>query len=330
MTTHISTSNEDVPDTVRTDLFSLQPIDGKGKGLIATQTIEPGTCLISEAPLFTTADIKSADVERELVRIVKGLPKDSQRAFLSLHNNNPGREPFSNIIRSNGYPLGASSDIGGIFLNIARINHSCLANTQQAWNVKRNQETAYVVRRIKEGDEITISYTIGGPSRERRSQLKRFFSFDCNCEICSLPSERLEESDANYSKIAALDSQIGDPKRVKRAPEKALADCFELLQLYKKEDINDSRLPRLYYDAFQICAMHSDEARASEFAKMCAQARTICEGDDSADAQEMMGFAEHPGTHEAFGGSKKWQQNINQVPSGLDQEDFQNWLWKKT
>jgi hypothetical protein len=314
---------------VRTDLFALEPIPGKGKGLVATQTIHPGTCLISERPLFTTAEINSSDVERELVRIVKALPKESQRAFLSLHNNSPGgKEPFSNIVRSNGYPLGPSSDVGGIFPNIARINHSCWANCQQAWSTSRGQETAYAIRKIEPGEEITIAYTISGPLQERKAKLKQFFGFDCRCEIYSLPSEKQKQSDARYSRAAQLDESIGNPKRVKMSPNLALADCYALFKLYNEEKITDNRLQRLYYDAFQICVMHSDQARARVFARRCAEARAVCEGDDSADVIEMIGYSEKPSTHASFGGSTKWKQAADAIPKDADGPKLKAWLWK--
>jgi hypothetical protein len=315
----------------RTDLFTLENVPGKGKGLIATQEIQPGTCLISEAPLFTTAEIKSSETERELVRIVKALPKDSQRAFLSLHNNSPGREPFSNIVRSNGYPLGPSSDVGGIFLNIARINHSCLANTQQAWNTHRQQETAYTVRKIEKGEEITIAYTIGGTSAERKSKLKQFFGFDCHCELCSLEGAELKASDARYKQMAKLDEAIGDPKRVKKTPEKALKDCKELLLLYRKEGITDTRLPRLFYDAFQICVMHGDQARGKALALECAKARTVCEGGDSEDVLEMLAYAKNPTRHKSYGvvNSMKWKQGADAIPTGKSDGDMEKWLWRE-
>lgn len=314
---------------VRTDLFTLEPIPGKGKGLVATQIIPAGTCLISEKPIFTTAEIKSNDVERELVRIVKKLPKDSQRAFLSLHNNSPGgKEPFSNIVRSNGYPLGASSEVGGIFPNIARINHSCWANCQQAWSSTREQETAFAVREIKPGEELTIAYTIGGPSKERKSKLKDLFGFDCRCEICSLPAEKQKQSDERYTGAAKLDESIGNPTRAKMSPSLALADCHALLKLYNEERITDNRLQRLYYDAFQICIMHSDQARARVFARRCAETRAVCEGDDSADVVEMMAYSDKPSNHDSFGGSTKWKKAVDAVPKDLASDKFEEWLWK--
>ena len=105
--------------------FELKDIAGKGKGLVATRSIFPGTLIISEAPLFTTASLKNPSTfEKDLGAIVRSLSKEGQRAFLSLHNNNPGKEPFSNIVRSNGYPLGPNSEVGGVFPVIARVSKS--------------------------------------------------------------------------------------------------------------------------------------------------------------------------------------------------------------
>jgi hypothetical protein len=317
-------------DVVRTDLFTLTPISGKGKGLIATQRIPKGTCLISESPLFKTSQIQSSDVEREIIRIIKSLPKEQQRAFLSLHNNNPGKgEPFSNIVRSNGYPLGPSSEDGGIFLNIARINHACLANAQQAFNEKKGKETAFAVRDIEEGEEITIAYTIGGPSSSRRAKLKEFFGFECGCELCSLPEKELGESDKRYNAISALDEKIGDSKRVKRIPEKVLGECREILKLYEEERVRDNRLSRLYYDAFQISILHSDEARAHIFAEKYIAMKTICEGEDCADVQEMKGYMKNPKSHDSYGGSTKWKQGVEKVPKDVDEVGLERWLWRE-
>lgn len=88
--------------SIENELFVLQDVPGKGKGLIATEDLEPGTLILSEKPLFTTESLSDpATIEKDLGSIVRSLPKEGQRSFLSLHNNHPGAEPFSNIVRSN-------------------------------------------------------------------------------------------------------------------------------------------------------------------------------------------------------------------------------------
>ncbi|KAI6841288.1 hypothetical protein KC340_g2528 [Hortaea werneckii] len=310
-------------------LFTLENVPGKGKGLIASQSIPKGTCIISEPPLFTTDALEDPNnIEKDLGRIVRSLSKEGQRAFLSLHNNNPGSDPFSNIIRSNGYPLGPSSDIGGIFPLVARINHSCLPNAQHAWSDKHQKMLVHAVRNIEPGCELTLSYIAGGPSTERRKNIKTYFGFDCACELCSLAPEARKVSDERLQKAQKLDEAIGDPKRVRYTPDRALADCRELLSIYESEQVMDLRLPRLYYDALQICGMHSDQARVCVFAQRSRDARILCEGKDSSEAAALEKLVSKPSDFENFGVTKNWKSTLGEVPKDVGDVDFEQWLWR--
>ncbi|KAK5128430.1 hypothetical protein LTR85_003098 [Meristemomyces frigidus] len=310
--------------------FTLENVAGKGKGLVANHSISPGSTIIAEAPLFTTEGLSNpATTEKDLAATVRSLPKESQRAFLSLHNNNPGRgEPLSNIVRSNGYPLGPSSEVGGIFPVTARINHSCRPNAQHAWSNKMQKMLVHAVRDIHPGDELTLSYIAGGASTVRKRNLKDYFGFDCTCELCSLPRKQQRISDERLERAQQLDDSIGDSKRVKRTPEKALDDCHALLQIFEQEQIFDLRLPRLYYDAFQICAVHSDRARASIFAQRSRDARVICEGPESEEAESLEQLVEDPARFENFGFSRRWESTVDDVPDGASAESFGEWLWR--
>ncbi|KAF2173791.1 hypothetical protein M409DRAFT_62048 [Zasmidium cellare ATCC 36951] len=295
--------------------YTLKDMPGKGKGLVASDQLLRGTCVIDEAALFTTESLQNpAAIERDLGGIVKSLPKKDQTSFLSLHNNYPGKNAFSNIVRSNGYPLGPSSEIGGIFLETARINHSCQPNAQHAWNEKLQRTQVHAVRDIEEGEEITLSYT--------------YFGFDCGCHACSLPSYEQKVSDERLKRAQRLDEAIGDSKRVRYSPEKALNDCHALQQIYEEEQIFDLRLPRLYYDAFQICAMHSDQARASIFARRARETRIICEGRGSGEAAELEKLASHPEKFQNSGVTTRWKSRADDVPQDSDSTSFEKWLWK--
>ncbi|PPJ52246.1 hypothetical protein CBER1_10515 [Cercospora berteroae] len=319
------------PSAIATDdpLFTQQEIPGKGKGLVANRSIPAGTLLISEEPLFTTESLQDANtVEKDLAAIVKALPKKGQRAFLSLHNNFKGEpNPFSNIVRSNGYPLGPSSGIGGIFPLVSRINHSCLPNAQHAWNSTQNRMLVHAVREIEEDEELTLSYLNGGPSATRQEILKQNFRFTCACELCSLSPQQLKSSDARLKRAQELDASIGDPRTVRNTPESALRDCRALLDIYEKEKVSDLRLPRLYYDAFQIVAMHSDAARAAAFARRARESRTICEGKDSDEVENLFMLEKSPEKYENFGVTKKWKSKVGDGPTEEEEEKFEKWLW---
>ena len=115
-------------------LYAIQPITGKGLGFVATSQISKGTRILLEAPLFkmpgTADDISSAEII--VLRQVKSLVRDQQRAFLALQNVQ-GRKcsPILGIVITNMLPLsGSNSNNGGLFLEASRINHSCQPNAQ--------------------------------------------------------------------------------------------------------------------------------------------------------------------------------------------------------
>lgn len=321
--------NSEQSDQVR-QLFKLDSISGKGKALIALHHITPGTLLISEPPLLTTDVILNADtIEQDLARHLRTLSRTAQRAFLSLHNNYPGKNPLQNIIRSNGYPLGPGSDVGGVFENISRINHSCLPNAVQAWNAQNREETVYAVRDIQPGTEITLSYHAGGPSTVRKALLKENFGFDCACELCSLPPSELKASDGRLIRAQSLDASIGDSATVRASPGKVLKNCKSLLGIFQQEGIKDDRLARLWYDCFQVCNFHSDEARAATFLGRYVDAKKISSGSDGSDVLEMEPFVKEPKKHDSFGLKATWKTSVGQVPAGLSEVDFEKWLWRE-
>jgi hypothetical protein len=121
---------------------------------------------------------------------------------LSLHDNNPGQKtPLSNIVRTNRYHLGAGVDVGGVFENISRVNHSCSPNPLHSWNPIFGEETVYGVRAIKKGEENSLSYHASGPTQVRNGILKEGFGFDCTCVLCEASEENMKASDERLSKI---------------------------------------------------------------------------------------------------------------------------------
>ncbi|KAI9869147.1 MAG: hypothetical protein M1813_002971 [Trichoglossum hirsutum] len=314
-------------------LYTMEPVPGKGQGLIAAQHIPRGTRILCEKPLFTIPHYRSnrqfQDIHLLVADKLKRLAKDEQRAFLSLHNNFRGtNNPFTGIIRTNALPLGPGALDGGIFLEISRINHACLPNSQNTWNSTREQETIHAVRDIAKGEEITIMYA-GGPFESRQRDLKDAFGIDCTCHLCSLPERERAVSDKRFMEILRLDALIGSESHLISNPEKCLHGAHAMLMLMEAENITDARIPRLYYDAFQIAAAHGDQTRAKVFAERAYEARVCCEGEDSPSAIRMKGFAANPATHGSFGLTNRWRQSENMTTRALEGEMFEAWLWRR-
>lgn len=315
-------------------LYTIKPLLGKGQGVVAIAKILKGTRILSERPIFKvprhTTDTR--DVESIIIRGLKTLSKDQQRAFFSLHNAHGTRySPFLGIAKTNVLPLGSGAPEGGVFLEASRINHACRCNAQNTWNANLNELTIHACKDIEEGDEITISYLDGSESyAARQLSLKSSFSFDCACELCSLPPDRRQQSDQRLAEITRLDGLIGDGMRIVSTPLSCLYDAHALLRQLEKERIVDARIPRLYYDALQIAITNGDQARAKIFAERARAARTVLEGEDSPETIRLEGLVEKPAQHRLYGTSMKWKQAVKKVPHGLSIQEFDDWLWKKT
>ena len=320
-----------VLDSEGKELYSLESIPGKGKGIVAARDISRGTRIISEKPLFVAPGFKAhQSAEKLIASKLKQLSRDQQRAFLSLHNNYPGiTTPFAGIVRTNALPLGPGASDGGLFLDCSRINHACRPNCQNTWNSNRKEETMHAIRDIAKGEEVTISYTTSGPSKARQSDLKEGFGIDCTCDLCGLPGTQLATSDQRRREIERLDALIGDGGRLMSSPQKCIDDAYALMMLLTSEGITDARLPRMYYDAFQMAIVHGDQARAKVFARRSYEARLWCEGEDSPGTISIKALVATPATHPSFGASKKWKQSLGMIPRKLDDEEFEKWLWRR-
>ncbi|KAG6997745.1 SET domain-containing protein 5 [Physcia stellaris] len=311
-------------------LFEVLPVPEKGRGLVARFDIARGTRILYENPLITTPHLSPiGQMESNIATKLKLLSKTQQRQFLSLHNNFPGKHPFSGVVKTNALPCGPNSLIGGIYPTICLINHSCLPNAHNSWNSDTRCVTIHAIHYIHAGEEITISYDKGGPSDTRQTHLKDAFGFDCNCSVCSLPPLELQNSDARRLQIQHLDQTIGDPNRVMSRPDDCLADCRSLLQVLEEEFHGGAPSARLYYDAFQICITHGDQARASVFAGRGYKSRVICEGEDSPETQKVKNLMENPASHRNFGASTRWRTAKGLVPKGLNADEFERWLWRQ-
>jgi len=113
--------------------FQIQTVPGKGKGLVTRFNIAKGTRILYENPLFTTARLSPiSQIKSNVAAKLKSLSKTQQRQFLLLYNNFPGKHPFSGVVKTNVLPCGPNSEIGGIYLTICLINHSCPPNAHNS------------------------------------------------------------------------------------------------------------------------------------------------------------------------------------------------------
>jgi hypothetical protein len=200
------------------------------------------------------------------------------------------------------------------------------ANIHGTLILDKKQSTPYDTSK---GEEITISYGDTGTFESRRRHLKQSFGFDCSCELCSLPEATRAVVDDRQRKIQQLDELLGNGFRLLSIPDSCLEDVHNLVTLLEAEKITDARVPRAYYDAFQIAIAHGDQARAKVFAERCYKTRLRCEGDDSDVTARMKTLAARPTKHRLFGTSSRWKLSEKMIPRSLNGEQFEAWLWRR-
>lgn len=167
------------------------------------------------------------------------------------------------IFRTNAY--NTDSQIG-LFPKIARINHSCRPNTSYYWSQKLNKRVVYASRKIKQGDEFSVSY-IGllSTQSDRQKRLDRY-GFTCTCSACAAARDEKAASDQRRVDIqqAFLDYEpqltLEMPQSLagKRKARKMAQETQKLAKMVEDEGLAD-----YYAKAYRVAAI--SHARIQEW-----------------------------------------------------------------
>jgi len=203
------------PDLKRLNRLSVVPVDipGKGVGLRATRDIPRGEYFLLERPLLTCSvgTLTAAIVTNFDMLIGKSMTPEHQVAYYKLHNcksKEAGMVESLSIMRTNGLESHWPSDLDDepqhtVFDMLSRANHSCVPNADYDWNFKFFLGALRSIHPIKNGDEVTITYTarMCEPAAERKAELLRKYAFTCTCPVCDLPPEEQKRSDQRRTAI---------------------------------------------------------------------------------------------------------------------------------
>ncbi|GFP52691.1 hypothetical protein ACSS6W_003222 [Trichoderma asperelloides] len=296
------------------NLYTIQPIPGKGRGLIAISNIPKGTRILSELPLFRISYTESNRqvLTGHIAKALKYLDDTKQRAFLDLQNvYGIGDGPFLGIARSNVMPLGPEAPEGGLFLDASRINHSCRPNGQKTWNANIGSLTVHAVRDIEQGEEITISY------------------LDIAMDLCSAPHLQRWKSDHRIQTVAQLERWLvfyfSNFNTIDY--EGGLLLALSIFKELKVEGACDARFPSVYHTAFKMAVKNGDTTRAKIFAERAYAARVLVEGDDSPEAVRLAQFVQQPTLHLLYRPSADATEV--RLPRDMSESKFEAWLWKQ-
>jgi len=233
-----------IPVPIDSDSFIIYQTEDAGMSIRATKAYKCGDLIMQESaamriPNSQAASSKeAADVlhQEACQRSFNSLHPATKAAFLELSScreNDDHKTPHG-IYDTNAYRLG-DHNLGGLFLTLARMNHSCTPNVNHYWREDLQQTLIFACRAINVGEEMT---TIYGPSdfmdtKSRREYLNERFAFICQCRMCTEGNakggdDRIEMIRSLQEDIALSSSLTGKDSGVK-----ALSSIKNCLQLMK-------------------------------------------------------------------------------------------------
>ena len=220
---------------------------GRGIGCVALQDVKRGGLIFTEFPQLSLSDEMLEDLDNFEVNVVKSflaMSSEVKERYMKLHNNYKiekmedcdnwsyemkeeykGALPklalanFSEISMAGAFDVWGiyktNTFTDGVYLQMSRVNHSCRPNAEIS-DSDSNTADLRALRKIKEGDEITICYIDDDKSRwtreERSGDLKSVYNFDCACEGCDMTEEEIQEEAEN---VSAFKEQLGKEIRLR-------------------------------------------------------------------------------------------------------------------
>lgn len=309
-------------------------IPNQGRGMFAVKDISAGSLILREHVLVVNKkyfqDIdwinnpktdERNDVPRNkqewnkyLADHVSCRGREVTRAFISLPAPEKKRlGPFAAIVAHNSFFIDhVTEQFLGVGPSIAKINHSCVPNTQQVWENnqflgKDEQDdrrvmgdvAVYAVKNIEAGEEITVQYMrMWGNAAHRKESLKAQFGFDCSCHACTGHAHKKERL---FAQMADTYPKLQDLLHTNQEPWTALAFVHKMLRCCAGIGITDIREAIMWDTAALIAARHSDLARAGVCLGQAIHCYLIMEGKLSKLAFFAVWLAKDPRRIPGFG-----------------------------
>lgn len=261
--------------------------DRDNKTLVATADITPGEEILSEEPLAelqcglsdiqdekrfynAAANAKYTGVHA-LKKMFAAMSQPDRDRLEALYNKDEG---LHGLISTNVFGHDDEDEHSGqlyrvlrVYHDISRANHSCRPNAVLAWDPQSRRGHLRALRRIAQGEEITINYLLSekhslAVQETRRAHLSRHWGFDCNCEVCSLAEDELVNDDQLRTEAKRLfvdlearatrdRAEAENPRNVRyttarNAQRTKLANANRYVELLEQLHVRDGRLAWAY------------------------------------------------------------------------------------
>jgi hypothetical protein len=131
-----------------------------------------------------------------------------------------------------------TGDQEGIFLDAARLKHSCTANCYVSWNPVLNMLCVHATRNIHAGEELCISYDadllIFENGEQRKARLQTY-GLVCECAACDSSTEFGKSHNENREEIVKIREQLVEVYYLEPDPPKLMELYTELLRYLEDE-----------------------------------------------------------------------------------------------
>ncbi|KAK3312314.1 hypothetical protein B0H66DRAFT_570413 [Apodospora peruviana] len=305
------TSSHDT--TVTGDAYTVSEVAGKGLGMIASTPLRRGDTIMQKTPALLVhrgflESIPPSQAQRNLLDAAAELiPSPLKEGFFDQMAHMGGQvHKIVDIMGTNSFQMDLGGQDGhhyGNYPEVSRYNHDCRPNVVFYIDKETLMHTTTVVRQVKPGEELTISYLDPlKPRAHRRHRAHLAWGFGCACPQCSLPDKEADKSDERLEEIARIEAQLADiyDKKVNVKMLKRLAALYE-----------EERLEAKVANGYTMIALNANmlgqEKMAKEYAARAREAVLLEHGpaDTGGDAAAMADLARDPKGHFT------WRARIN-------------------
>jgi hypothetical protein len=185
-----------------------------GYAAFSTRSFKKGDHILTERPLvsvsgyhpFTSAQIKEIDEK------LAALTTEEQHAFYAMSNVFPEiPSRGAGIFMTNSFDMtdSPSGPACGMYVALARLNHSCCPNVQQTHLPHSGEEVLFACTDIEEGEEINDCYIeLRRSTDERRAELQDLFRFTCLCRSCAQDEATRLQEDRMRCRALQIEDQV--------------------------------------------------------------------------------------------------------------------------
>jgi hypothetical protein len=248
--------------------FEIQDAGRKGRGLFATQSIEPGEVVLSCKPDFafenhegklcaSAYDIYTAYLAMSQTQRDEYLMQDNGKQFdwgwihtygdevidQNMSDEKIERDLAGTIVAMFWTNAREYNDVQtgvpmmGIFIKASFLNHDCTPNVCHVWDEQVGKKVFRAIHRIEVGEELTEAYIPDNlllPFPERHTLLLGAYGFECLCKACDQSSDFGQQSAIRRGALKELFHQ-----RLAGSQEDRKLVCQTMIGLLEEEGLKD-------------------------------------------------------------------------------------------